>query len=62
MDLVDHAPEQLDPATLAEAARQLGEVLAAVNRRELAATRGQRDRLRGATSALSALVGPAPAT
>jgi len=55
---VDHAREPLDPATVADAARQLDEILAAVDRGELVVTRGQKDRLRGAVATLSALVAP----
>lgn len=39
----------------AEAARQLGAIRAAVERGDLEASRGERDRLRGASIALEAL-------
>lgn len=53
---VDHEPAPpLDGAVIADAARQLGEILAAVDRRELQAPRGQRDRIRGAVATLRAL-------
>lgn len=45
----------LTPEVIAEAARMLNEVNEAVRRGDLTARRGERDRLRGATLALSAL-------